>query len=93
MTKWSVVIGTARAPKATGAVSATSAMTAALTGSNPIATSIALQIAIGTPKPASASINAPKQKATMIAWMRKSALIRQKLSRSTAKCPVSTVML
>jgi lactate permease len=38
-------------------------------------------------------INAPKQKATMIAWIRKSALIRPKLSRRTAKCPVSTVML
>ena len=61
------MIGTASAPKATGAVLATSDTTAALIGSKPMATNMALQIAIGTPDPAKASIRAPKQKAMMIA--------------------------
>ena len=69
------MIGTASAPKATGAVSATSAITAAFTGSKPIATSIALQIAIGTPDPAIASISAPKQNAMMMPWTRRSLLM------------------
>jgi hypothetical protein len=45
------------------------------------------------PNPASASSSAPKQKAMMIAWIRWSSEIVANDRRSTAKCPVSTVML
>ena len=62
----SVVIGTARAPNATGAVLATSATTAAFIGRKPSAMSMTLVIATGVPKPASASSSAPKQNAMMI---------------------------
>ena len=57
------MIGTAIAPKATGAVFATRATEAALIGLKPSAMSITEQIATGVPKPASASSSAPKQKA------------------------------
>ena len=65
-----VVIGTAMAPKATGAVLATRATAAALTGRMPTAISITAVTATGVPKPASASSSAPKQKAIRIAWTR-----------------------
>src|SRR3954463_7105614 len=58
------------APKATGAVLATSATTAARTGAKPRATSMTEQIATGAPNPARASKSAPKQKATTRACMR-----------------------
>ena len=87
------MIGTAIAPKATGAVFATSATDAALIGWKPSAMSITEQIATGVPKPASASSSAPKQKAISTAWTRWSALTRPKERRSTAKCPLLTVML
>ena len=93
MTVASVVIGTASAPKATGAVFATRATVAALIGLNPRAISMTLVIATGVPKPASASSSAPKQKAMMIAWTRWSSLTRANERRSTSKCPVTTVML
>ena len=48
----SVVIGTASAPKATGAVLATSASVAALSGRKPRAMSITELMATGVPKPA-----------------------------------------
>ncbi len=67
-----VVIGIAMAPNATGAVFATSTVTAARIGGMPIAMSIAPVIATGAPKPASASSIPPKQKAMSIAWMRMS---------------------
>lgn len=70
MTSLRVVIGMAIAPKATGAVFATSAIDAALIGLKPSAISITALIATGVPKPASASISAPKQNATITAWMR-----------------------
>ena len=89
----SVVIGTARAPKATGAVLATSATVAALIGWNPSAISMTLVIATGVPKPASASSSAPKQNAMITAWIRWSSLTRANDRRSTSKCPVTTVML
>jgi len=89
----SVVIGTARAPNATGAVLATSATTAALIGRKPSAMSMTLVIATGVPKPASASRSAPKQNAMMTAWMRWSSLTLAKERRRTSKCPVTTVML
>ena len=88
-----VVIGTASAPKATGAVLATSATVAALIGLKPSAISITLVIATGVPNPASASRRAPKQNAMMTAWIRWSSLTRANDLRSTSKCPVTTVML
>jgi hypothetical protein len=89
----SVTIGIARAPKATGAVLATRATVAALTGSKPSDISITTEIATGVPKPASASRRAPKQKAMMIAWIRWSGLTFSKERRSTSKCPDDTVRL
>jgi hypothetical protein len=86
-------MGMAIAPKATGAVLATSAIDAALIGLKPSAISITALIATGVPKPASASISAPKQNATITAWMRWSFEIAPNERRSTAKCPVATVML
>ena len=89
----SVVMGTASAPKATGAVFATRATEAAFIGRKPRAMSITLVMATGVPKPASASSSAPKQKAMMIAWTRWSSLTVANERRSTSKCPVATVML
>jgi hypothetical protein len=66
----SVTIGIAIAPNATGAVFATSASEAALMGRNPRPISMTELMATGVPKPASASISAPKQKAMITAWMR-----------------------
>ena len=88
-----VVIGMPIAPKGTGAVLATSASAAALSGLKPSAIIITEVIATGAPKPASASISAPKQKATITAWTRWSSETAPNDRRSTAKCPVSTVML
>ena len=51
------------------------------------------EIATGVPKPASASIRAPKQKAMMTAWMRWSSEMLVNERRRTLKCPLSTVML
>ena len=70
MTVARVVIGTASAPNATGAVLATSATVAALSGRKPSAMSMTELIATGVPKPARASMSAPKQNAMMIAWIR-----------------------
>ena len=89
----SVTIGMAIAPKATGAVLATSATEAAFIGVKPTAISITAVMATGVPKPASASSSAPKQKAMMTAWMRWSLEIEENDRRRTAKCPVATVML
>ena len=89
----SVTIGIAIAPKATGAVLATSATAAAFIGSKPTATSITAVIATGVPKPASASSSAPKQKAMMTAWIRWSFEMPLNARLSTAKCPVASVML
>ena len=88
-----VMIGVAIAPKATGAVFATSASDAALIGLKPSAISITAVIATGVPNPASASISAPKQKAMITAWTRWSVETVPNDLRSTAKWPVSTVML
>jgi alanine-alpha-ketoisovalerate/valine-pyruvate aminotransferase len=89
----SVTIGIAMPPNATGAVLATSATAAAFIGLKPSAISITLQIATGVPKPASASSSAPKQNAMMSACTRWSRLTLPNERWSTAKCPVSTVML
>ena len=88
-----VTIGVASAPNATGAVLATRATTAALSGWKPSAISITTVTATGVPNPASASSSAPKQKAMMIAWMRWSGLTFSNDRRSTSKCPVATVRL
>ena len=87
------MIGTARAPNATGAVLATRATTAAFIGRKPRAMSMTLVIATGVPKPARASSRAPKQNAMMTAWMRWSSLTFANERRRTSKCPVTTVML
>ena len=89
----SVMIGMAIAPKATGAVFATSATAAALIGWKPSAMSITAVMATGVPKPASASSSAPKQNAMITACTRWSSEIRPNDRRSTAKCPVASVML
>ena len=88
----SVVIGIAIPPNATGAVSATRARTTAFIGLKPTPTSITEQIAIGVPKPASASSRAPKQKAIMTTWTRWSFDTELNTRRRTAKSPVFSVM-
>ena len=85
--------GVVTAPNATGAVLATSATVAALTGLKPSDISMTTEIATGVPKPARASSSAPKQKAMMIAWIRWSELTFSKDRRSTSKCPEATVRL
>ena len=72
---------------------ATSATAAALIGLKPSAISITAVIATGAPKPASASISAPKQNAMITAWMRWSSEIEANERRRTAKWPVASVML
>jgi len=52
-----------------------------------------LVMATGVPKPARASSSAPKQKATMTAWILWSSLILANDRRRTSKWPVTTVML
>ena len=87
------MIGIAIAPNATGAVSATKARAAALTGLIPMPISITPQIATGVPKPASASSSAPKQNAITTTCTLTSSEISLNARRSTAKCPVSSDML
>ena len=87
------MIGVAIAPNATGAVLATSATAAACIGLKPTASSITAVIATGVPKPASASISAPNENAMITAWIRWSSETDANDRRSTAKCPVASVML
>ena len=54
-------------------------------GLKPSAISMTEVIATGVPKPASASISAPKQKATITAWTRWSSEMAPNERRSTAK--------
>ena len=89
----SVTIGVAIEPNATGAVLPISDSAAALIGEKPSAISITAVMATGVPKPARPSISAPKEKAMITAWMRWSSEIRANERRSTAKCPVRSVML
>ena len=89
----SVTIGVAIEPNATGAVLPISASAAAFIGAKPTAISITAVIATGVPNPARPSISAPKEKAMITAWMRWSSEIVANERRSTAKCPVLTVML
>ena len=60
-------------------------MAAALIGLKPSAISITALMATGVPNPASASMSAPKQNATITAWMRWSFEIAPNERRSTAK--------
>ena len=86
------MMGVAIAPKATGAVFATSASTAAFIGLKPSAINITEVTATGVPKPASASSSAPNENAMM---HRLDALVVAHLAnerRRTSKCPVSTVI-
>ena len=69
------------------------AAAAACTGLKPTAMSMTAVMATGAPKPASASISAPNENAMMTAWMRWSSEIEANERRSTAKCPVASVML
>jgi len=85
------MIGAAIAPKATGAVLASSDTTAALSGFMPAATSMAIEMATGAPNPARDSRSAPKQKAMMMARMRWSSVIERMRSPSTSNQPVTTV--
>ena len=50
-------------------------------------------MATGAPKPAMPSIRAPKLKATMRAWMRRSSVNRPRERRITSKSPLATVRL
>jgi hypothetical protein len=86
-----VMIGVPIAPKATGAVLASSTTAAARSGLKPRAMSMTPVIATGAPKPASASSRPPKQKAMMIAWMRGSSEMRWKVARRSSNRPLTTV--
>ena len=88
-----VTIGMPIDPKATGAVLASSASTAALIGSKPRLARIAAEIATGAPKPAMPSIRAPKQNATSSAWTRRSPVSRVRERRITSKSPLAMVRL
>ena len=92
VTEASVVIGTAIAPNATGAVLATRATTAALSGGKRRAMSMTVQMATGAPKPARASSRAPNANAMITAWTRGSSETEPKERRRTSKCPESTVI-
>ena len=82
-----------RDPNATGAVLATRASTAAVTGSKPRPASIDALIATGAPNPAMPSMSAPKQNATRRHWTRRSAVRRASERRMTSKSPLATVRL
>ncbi len=88
-----MVTGMPIEPKATGAVLATRARTAAASGSKPRPASIEALIATGAPKPAMPSMRAPKQKATRRAWMRRSSVSLARERRITSKSPLATVRL
>jgi hypothetical protein len=86
-----VVIGMAIAPKATGAVLASSTVHAARSGATPRAMSMVAVMATGAPKPASASSRPPKQKAMRTAWMRGSSLTMLNVARRSSNLPLVTV--
>ena len=76
--------GRPTAPKATGTVLATKAVTAARSLPNPMATSMAAAMATGAPKPARASSRPPKQKAMRMPSTRGSSLMRKKVRRRSS---------
>ena len=83
--------GSPTAPKATGTVLASRAMSAARIGEKPTATSMAAAMATGAPKPARASRRPPKQKAISRPSTRGSSLIRKKVLRRSSNRPEITV--
>jgi len=87
-----VMIGMAMAPKATGAVLATSTTIAARSAENPTVISMTPVIATGAPKPARASSRPPKQKAIRMARTRGSSEIRPKVARRSSNRPLTTVI-
>ena len=80
-------------PNATGAVLASRASTAAVTGSNPRLARIEAVIATGAPKPAMPSSSAPKEKATRSVCSRRSVVRRVSERLMTSKSPLATVRL
>ncbi|MDQ0743266.1 hypothetical protein QFZ62_000574 [Clavibacter sp. B3I6] len=63
---------------------------AARTGRKPSVTSMAAQMAIGTPNPATPSRNAPKQKLMRSTWIRWSGEIAAMDARITSNLPLAT---
>ena len=86
----SVRIGVPRAPKATGAVLAMSAMQAASSAGNPAPARSAAEIATGAPNPAAPSRKAPNEKAMSKACTRWSAESRVTDRFITSSPPAST---
>ena len=80
-------------PNATGAVLASRARTAAVTGSKPRLARIEAEIATGAPKPAMPSMSAPKLKATSRACSLRSVVRRASERLMTSKSPLATVRL
>ena len=92
-TEPAVRMGVPMAPYATGAVFAMSTAMAARLGFTPSAKIMVAVMAMGAPKPASASRRPPKQNAIRMAWMRMSPppTWSKKLRRSS-KRPDTTPM-
>ena len=86
-----IATGIPIAPHAPAAALATKHSIAACNGLKPSAASITLQMAIGTPKPAAPSKNAPKQKPISNNWMRWSAETMVSEPLMTSILPVATV--
>ena len=87
-----VVMGVPTAPKATGAVFASSTAVAARSGGTPRPSTMVAVMATGAPKPARASSRPPKQNAMSTAWMRMSPPPSEsKIARMSSNRPESTV--
>jgi len=94
VTRPRVVMGTPRAPKATGAVSKISVRVSASSGAKPRPMSRALPMATGVPKPAMPSINAPKLKPTTSTRIRRSGGTLYTIQRrNSSNLPVCTATL
>ena len=87
------MIGAAMAPKATGAVLASSDTSADFSGFMPAAISIAAEMATGAPNPARDSSSAPKQNAIRIDRIRRSLVIERMVRPSISNHGVATVSL
>ena len=84
-------MGAAIAPKATGAVLASSETTADFSGFMPAAISMAAEIATGAPNPARDSSRAPKQKAIRMDRILRSFEMERMVRPSTSNHGVATV--
>ena len=89
----SVTTGMPIDPKATGAVFASSASTAAVTGSKPRLARIDAVMATGAPNPAIPSSSAPNENATRSVCSRRSVVRRVSDRLMTSKSPLATVRL